>query len=304
MKTNSSLTSAPLTIRPQLKISTERRRPFRICYLDLEFENLPEAFHNCRIVQLTDLHYGPGTSKARITQMVALTVELNPDLIVFTGDYVQYSVTGAHHILAARVNPNLFGWANYRRAIRAITMELRTLLEPLRAPDGILGIFGNHDNNERLGTIQRKLDDKIRSLKNSAALIKKQGSSIAIYGTDDFKRGSPDLAHTLRHPDPFHPPDNIAVKILLAHNPDITLLPHGELLSSVHLILCGHTHGGQIRIPGLPPLLSRTKQRRHIHELSYTGDTPLYISNGVGQGGIPIRVFCPPEIVLVTLKRA
>ncbi len=288
--------------RPKLELSYERRKPFRIRRLELIFEELPEALRNYRMVQLTDFHFGPLTSALHLRHAVAVVNDLGPDIALLTGDFVQFSATGVRHMLAQRVHPELFGWTRYRREVRRLTLQLREILDPLDPPDGILGVFGNHDYNEGIGTIRRTLQDRVHWLKNTGKFVRKPGGSIFFAGVDDFKYGKPSISAALQQAESSQKSLPSAIRILLSHNPDIVLLEEKSLIPSFHLVLCGHTHGGQVRLPWLPPLITRTKQRDITHDMNFFRETPLYISNGIGYGGLPIRLFCPPEITLIILR--
>jgi predicted MPP superfamily phosphohydrolase len=299
--------------QPTFSVRSERKRPFRITHLEVSVPRLPEEFAGYRIVQLTDLHFGPATTARHIERAIAVSNDLNPDIVVLTGDYVQFSATGIGHAIAHRFNPRLFRWIDYRREVRELASRLGALLGHLQTRDGIFGVFGNHDHLEGVGSIIRQLPQSITWLTNASRPIRRGAHSIIIAGVDDFKRGRPNLLRALDFAlldasvrpegipfaDPSRPP---VFKLLLSHNPDITLSSHEQLLSQVNLILCGHTHGGQIRLPLYGPITTRTRQKLHTSGLSQHRAAAVYTSNGVGYGGIPLRVLCPPEIVSVTLR--
>jgi predicted MPP superfamily phosphohydrolase len=280
-------------------IHENRRERFVLRTVEIKVEGLPSAFKGFRIAQLTDLHYGPATSAKHLEAAVKLTNSLGPDLIVLTGDYIQNSRLGIRHRLATDVNPKLFGLMNQRRAVRQLANDLGTILEPLEAPKGIVGVFGNHDYIEGIGSIRKRLPQRINWLVNSAQQMRSQEGSLLIAGVDDTRRGTPNLEHTVQSaiaelrgcPEPFF-------KILLSHNPDVVLERSRHLLTEFDLILCGHTHGGQIRLPMLGAPITRTKQRHHTSLLSDFHDSKIYVNHGVGYGGITVRLFCPPEITI------
>ncbi|HKQ96336.1 MAG TPA: hypothetical protein VJV75_00530, partial [Candidatus Polarisedimenticolia bacterium] len=134
----------------------------------------------------------------------------------------------------------------------------------------------------------------IAVLHNRSVSIAPDGASpLALAGIDDRHAGKPDLDAALGGVPPGAP------VILLSHNPDVLFdaARHG-----VALVLSGHTHGGQVRIPGLPVLVRMSRYR--LDEGQYrTGSTVLVVSRGLGVTGLPIRLFCPPEAVLLTLRR-
>lgn len=284
----------------RLKITFEQRKPFRLTFIDIELRELPPEFEGYLLTQFTDLHYGPFTKAGHLRQAVEIAAGYNPDLLLMTGDYLQYSGTGLRHIFATRFNPIIFRWTDYRRAVRTLAEELNEILSPLQPPDGVIAIAGNHDYTEGLGTIRRKLSSKIIWLNNSATLIKRGESSLSIAGLDDLRYGNPDIKQTLDQAKA----GNSFFRILLSHSPDLTLLPQAQGLADIDLILSGHTHGGQICLPPFGPIVTRTRQRKHFSGLSYFNSAAVYVTNGLGYGGLPIRLFCPPEITFVRLRNA
>ena len=279
----------------------EQHHPYRITTLHLHLESLPDVFDGYCIVQLTDLHFGPVTSAKHLISGIEICNNLSPDLIVLTGDFLQISSVGAYQVLATKINPRFFRWSDYRRKVRNFAEQLGQIIKPLEAPDGLLGVFGNHDYLEGVGSIKRKLGDKITWLVNDALCIKRDTESINIIGVDDTLLGQPNLSQAFAAAERINL--NPCSSILLSHNPDVILLKDNDLIHKTDLLLSGHTHGGQIRLPFGRPPITRTKQKRHVCGLSWFEETPIYVSNGLGYGGITLRLFCPPEIVKVVLHK-
>ena len=130
----------------RLSLRSEYEGLFRISHLTLSISGLPKQFDGYRLVQLTDLHFGPATSAAHIERSIEITNSLKPNSILLTGDYVQFSATGLGHKIAKRFNPKAFRWIDYRREVRELAHRLGKLLAPLSPADGIFGVFGNHDH--------------------------------------------------------------------------------------------------------------------------------------------------------------
>ena len=282
----------------QTNLESSLRGRFKVTHVQLSIPGLPRSFENYRMVQMTDIHYGPATRRAIVEEAFSIAQGLSPDLIVLTGDFIVAGMTGFRHRYATRYSLKLFRWKEYRRKVRVLTRELGTLISDLRAKDGVFGVLGNHDHIEGLGSVLRQMPQELRWLTNDATQIQREGDSITLSGIDDTRKGKPDLRGTLeKHRDG-------AFRILLSHNPDIVLDENRALLGDVDLILCGHTHGGQIRIPGWGPIRTATKQKDHVLGLTKFGTTLIYTSAGVGNGGLPLRLFCPPEVVLFELKSA
>ncbi len=284
---------------PSLTFEEKFDGRFTLTEARLEVADLPECLDGYRMVQLTDLHFGGLTQAEHIRKAVEIATSTDPDLVLLTGDFVQVGSTGLRHRLATKVNPRVFRWPEYRRQVRAYAQELNALLKPLQPRDGMLAVLGNHEYHEGIGTIRRQLPREITWLKNSMHCVVRSGGALIIAGTDDVRLGEPDLEACTAFPKLLVP----SSKILLSHNPDIVLNKQSELISSFDLMLCGHTHGGQICLPGGKALITRTKQKRHVSGLSTFGSTSVYVNRGVGYGGLPYRTFCRPEILAITLRR-
>ncbi len=302
-------------------LSKKRINRFSLITLEFSVPELPQELDGYSMVQLTDFHFGPATPLAHLRRAIAVTNDLKPDLVLLTGDYVHNDPIGHRHFLATAFSPKLFDWVGYRRRVRMLCEELLTEIEKLKPADGVIGVFGNHDHLEGLHTIRRQLSPAVTFLLNETLLIRRGDSVISIVGVDDYKRGKLDLekavdtlyAQALRNdaastavvdaPDRPPPPVKAAFKILLSHNPDITLHRHKNEITRFDLMLCGHTHGGQIRLPFIGPLTTRTTQKDHTRGFSQFKGVPVFVSSGVGYGLIQLRLNCPPEITLIRLRR-
>jgi len=246
--------------------------------IEIPLSRLPESFDGFRIVQLSDFHYEEHFSAVPIGKSVAIVNGLRPDLIALTGDFV--------------TAPILERLASMRAA--AATAEpCAAALRDLQAPK--YAILGNHDAAASADRIVRALRDvNIPVLRNQSIPIERGRDRIWLAGIDDLLRGMPDMSATLEN----IPEENLT--ILLAHEPDFA---DDAALSPVDLQLSGHSHGGQIWIPGigapwLPPMA-----RRYPRGLHQVGNLTLYTNIGIGTIRAPIRINCPPEITLITLRK-
>lgn len=258
----------------------------------------PQEFNNYRIIQLSDFHFGPATPKQHLVDAVKIINELSPDLILLTGDYLQLTRTGFSHLIISKISANYL--KQYQENLRMMAKEFGRIVSHLSANDGIFGVFGNHDYLEGIDIVKEEMPNSINWLTNTHANLEKENSFLHLAGIDDLKRGKPNFSQTLSD---FENGEKPFYKILLCHNPDVTIYPFKEQLSNFNLILSGHTHGGQIRLPFLPPPVTRTKQNKHVSGMSHLKDTAIYVTNGLGYGCLKLRVFCPPEITVIDLSR-
>jgi predicted MPP superfamily phosphohydrolase len=170
-------------------------------------------------------------------------------------------------------------------------------LARLRGAHGIIAVLGNHDYWTDPDVVSHLLRDTVgaRVLKNETEFIARSGEHLAIAGLDDPVTKNHDFSATLAGV-----PDRCPT-VMLAHTPDIT--PQAAE-RGVDLVLAGHTHGGQVVLPWLgPPIVNSKYGRRFAAGLKQVGETQVYTNRGVGMAIVPIRVNCPPEVALITLRR-
>jgi len=229
---------------------------------------LPPALDGFRVLQLSDLHLD---SHADFPDTLAERVRaLEYDVCVLTGDY-RFRTCGSFA-------PAIEGLARVREALRG----------------SVYAILGNHDSIRMVPEIEAM---DIRLLLNEADGIERAGSRLHIAGVDDphFFRGD-----NLEKACADLPPD--APSILLSHSPEIF---RQAAACGFDLMLCGHTHGGQIRLPGGIPLITNVDCPRRFAAGSWQfGDMCGYTSVGAGSSIVDVRFNCPPEVVIHTLRRA
>ena len=243
-----------------------------VCF---EFDSLPAAFDGFRILHLSDLHVDGIDGLAERTAEIVRGLPV--EVCVMTGDY-RFEVHGP----CDRIYP-----------------RMTLILKAIRAKHGVLGILGNHDSAEIAMELSRI---GVRMLINDAAELRSAESALWISGVDDpHYYGCDDLAQATSG----IPEGDF--KVLLAHSPEL----HDEAAAAgIDLYLCGHTHAGQIRLPkpfygrwampirnaACPPEYTYGKWR-HRGLQGYT-------TAGLGASLLPIRYNCPPEIVLIELRRS
>ncbi|MBV9087400.1 MAG: metallophosphoesterase [Acidobacteriaceae bacterium] len=246
--------------------------------VEIRLPHLPDAFRGFRIAQLSDIHFGPFIGEPIVQQAVRTVLALQPDLVVLTGDYVSHPLHTQHGIEGARKAEPL---AEVLRELSSIQM---------------VGVLGNHDhwnNGDFVSSALRR--NRVEVLENQSLAIERGGERLWIAGVDDVLARKNDIDKTLRGTSAGE------TVILLAHEPDFA---DQAANFPVHLQLSGHSHGGQVRIPGvgapiLPPLGTK-----YPIGLTRVRDLQVYTNRGLGVIAPPVRFNCPPEITLITLMRA
>jgi predicted MPP superfamily phosphohydrolase len=236
--------------------------------IEFAFPHLPAPFDGYRVLHLADLHLDAHPALAK--RAAALARRARCDLCVLTGDY-RYRVDGP---------------------IEAGMAALARLAPAIQAVDGIYAVLGNHDTIAMVPSLEAL---GIRVLANQTVSIARDGSVLHVTGIDDvhyFYTG--DAAEALdRAPDGF--------RLALVHSPEM-IRPAAE--AGIALYLTGHTHGGQVCLPGGRPLVTHSQgARRFAAGLWRHGEMAGYTSRGVGVSGLPVRFNSRGEIALITLRR-
>ncbi len=226
--------------------------------------NLPHGDDGLRIVQISDLHRRQAVPDMFIRSAVAAAQREKPDLVVLTGDFVS------------------FGKGNAQACAE--------LLAPLKARFGVYAVMGNHDHWENAAEVTRALEGVgVKVLTNRNVKI---AGGIYLVGLDDLWSGKPDFVKAWRGV-----PENTA-QVLLCHNPQPEkITPHKCLMIS------GHTHGGQLNIPGVARnTLPGLRNARYVEGWYKTGGVRMYVNRGIGKVNPPIRLFCRPEVTVYALS--
>jgi predicted MPP superfamily phosphohydrolase len=180
--------------------------------------------------------------------------------------------------------------------LRAAIPMVNTLKRQLSAPHGLWAVLGNHDWETDPDIVTGALQaENIRVMANQSEPMERDGARFWLSGVTDVLSRTADLSETLRRV-----PAGEAV-ILLAHEPDFA---DHACRFPIDLQLSGHSHGGQIRIPLCPPLYLPPLARKYVLGTYRVGDLTLYTNAGLGTVMVPMRLNCPPEITLLTLRSA
>lgn len=250
----------------------EAHRRARIEEVVVPLAGLPEQFDGFRIAQFTDMHVGPTIKRDVVERVVEQVLGLRADLIAFTGDLVDGSVSWLKDDVAP--------------------------LAALRAPFGSFFVTGNHEYYSGANAWVREAGRLgFDVLMNEHRLLRRGGAGIVIAGVTDFGAGEFIADH---RSDPAaagaDAPEGM-VKILLAHQPRTVFAAEQ---AGFHLQLSGHTHGGQF----FPWNHLATFSQPYIKGLHRHGGVWVYVSRGTAYWGPPLRLGNPPEITLITLRRA
>lgn len=231
---------------------------------------IPKSFAGTTMLQFSDLHLGHYYGLKRFDQVIDQINKLEPDLIVFTGDLLHEANRYPH------------------------TEAVAEALARLRAPLGKFSVYGNHDHGGYGTDIYRRLMERagFRVLVNEHALIRRGQHAIAIAGSDDMMLGRPDWSKMTNGIPPA------TYTIALVHEPD------GALETSrlpIHVQLSGHSHGGQIQLPFIGPLITPPLSERYYEGFYHVGGLLLYVNRGLGTTRVPLRFFAPPELTVFSL---
>jgi len=245
-----------------------RRHP-RLVRRDVTIPDLPRALDGYRIAQLSDVHCGSYTPEARVAAWVARVNDLDVDLIAVTGDLI---TSGDYHV-----------------------EPVARALGGLRAKDGVFACMGNHDYFTDGESFIRQLEDNgLPVLRNEGRLVRRDDALLWVAGVDDTWTGRNDMAAALASRPAGAP------TVLLAHDPNLfpEAVTHG-----IELTLSGHTHGGQLAVPGFSRRLTLARLITSFTAGLYRiGRSTLYVSRGAGTTGPPVRLGARAEITVLTLR--
>lgn len=236
--------------------------------LRLTFDSLPSAFCGFTILHLSDIH-ADGLSGLS-EHLGARLQDLQVDLCVLTGDY-RYKTHGPSH---------------------DVYPHMEKILAAINTRCGIVGVLGNHDAAEKVPVLERL---GVTILMNQSLAVRHGGDTIWLVGLDDpHYYGCDDLPGALQGV-----PEE-TFKVLLVHTPELVAEAEAH---GIDLYLCGHTHGGQICLPFFGPVLWGANCRRRYARGAWRHKRMQgYTSPGVGVSMVPVRFFCPPEIVMIELR--
>ena len=266
--------------------------------LEIKIRALPSEFEGYRIGFLSDIHLGPFVSNELVRESVNQFNHKKIDLLLLGGDHINLPMVSEKRCFWFVRNPD-FADAGDKRLIHRIYDTLGGMLSETKTTDGICSVYGNHDRWFAPRTCAELFKrHHIALLVNNALIVRRSFSELRIVGVDDYWGGFPSLAKETPHKAPGQ------VRILLAHNPDYIAKVLDRTDFEFDLGLAGHTHGGQIRLPLLSPLLFNISDHRFNAGLFRHKRAPVYTTRGIGTVEFPVRVNCPPEACIFTLRSA
>jgi predicted MPP superfamily phosphohydrolase len=247
---------------------------------EIALKRWPERLNGFTIALLSDFHYDTVFSSHPLHAAIPVVNDLHPDLIVLTGDFVSVPlIPGNDKAAAASAEP------------------CSVLLRQMHAPYGLWAVLGNHDYYTDPARVTSALRSQgIQVLINQSSAIEAKGARFWLSGINDLLGDEADLDATL-HDVPANEPN-----ILLVHEPDFA--DEAAKRGTIDLQFSGHTHGGQVRLPFLPPLYLPDLGKKYVAGLYRVGPLTLYTNRGLGTFALPVRWNCPPEITFITLQRA
>lgn len=234
--------------------------------------NLANDFSGLKIIHISDIHYGRITSTKMIKKIIKEVNLIKPDIIVITGDLIDKDATLTEKDISF----------------------LKDSLAKLESKYGKYSIYGNHDitySREKIEEIYKYSNFKL--LVNDYDIIYgKKNEALFIGGLDSFLEGEQNIEKTMSY---FNDHEDILYKILLVHEPDSTdnIL---EKYPNTNLILAGHSHNGQVRLPLIGAIYTPSGSKKYYDNYYKINETDLYISSGIGVSRINFRLFNKPSI--------
>lgn len=235
---------------------------------NIKNSNITDEFYGLKIVQISDIHYGYHFNKDRLEKVVKKINELKPDIVVLTGDLVNSKISTEQE------------------------NELKEELSKIEVSIGKYAIKGNHDYNFKNWEYVMEISGFI-NLNDTYTIIHGTNSNIMISGISTNLYGEDKINDKLDSSKKYLENNNVNYKILLIHEPDYM----DEINDiSYNLILAGHSHNGQIRLPFIGAIYTPKGSKKYYKEYYKINDTDMYISSGLGNSVINLRLLNKPSI--------
>jgi len=232
----------------------------------LPVSGLPSALSGLRVGLLTDIHRSIWVSHEDVSRAVTALMAERPDLIVLGGDYVSWGAQDRTY-----VGPSA------------------DALAPLAAPQGVFGVLGNHDDDHAVPAALARIG--VQVLRDARTRLRIRNETLDLIGIRFWTKRSSDIAAAAR--------DAAPASILLAHDP--RRLAEASALD-IPLVLSGHTHGGQVVLPLVGAIAAQ--KFPIVAGVGNQNRTTIFVSRGIGTVYVPMRINCPPEVAILTLRTA
>jgi predicted MPP superfamily phosphohydrolase len=250
------------------------RLDFRVREVDVPLDRLPRDLDGLRVLQLSDIHLSAFLSETDLARVVDAARELRPHLAVVTGD-----------LISSRGDP-----------LDACIRQLARL----KADAGVFGCLGNHERYARGEDYTAAAASRvgIEFLRQRSRQLRFGGATLNLAGVDYQKVGERELY--LKGAERLVVPG--AANVLLSHNPDVFPVAARQ---GYHLVMAGHTHGGQVTVEILDQSISAARfYTPYVYGLYGGPQAAAYVTRGIGTIGVPARIGAPPEIAVLHLRKA
>lgn len=245
------------------------RTDYELTQTDIFIRDLPASFDGFRIAQVSDVHHSSLVGLDEVRRVVELANGARADLIALTGDYTTAS--------------------------RKYVEPCAEALAALAAPHGVWAVLGNHDHNTDGAATERALVARgIGLLDNANTRVRRGAEELQLVGIDDPSWAQSDWGRA------FKGVDRALPSVLLSHQPNVFDRSETE---GVSLILSGHTHGGQVRLPLVGSPARFVDEFKYLRGRFERERTQLYVTRGTGVIGLPVRLGARPEIAVLRLRR-
>ena len=233
-------------------------------------KSLPSGFDGMKIIHFSDIHYNRAITSEKIDKIIDEINLINADIVVFTGDLIDKDMI---------ITDNDYEY-------------LTNAFSKINAKYGKYAVLGNHDYKDMDKVIKVYNDSGFKYLENSYDIIyNERNEKIFIGGIGNVSYNLDNVDSVMEY---FNSDNDIQYKIMLVHEPDISDMVVDNY--DISLILAGHSHNGQVRLPGIGAVYTPPYSKKYYDEYYSVGGTDLYISSGIGVSSINYRLFNRPSI--------
>lgn len=233
-------------------------------------KSLPNGFDGIKIVHFSDIHYNRAITSEKIDKIINEINLINADIVVFTGDLIDKDMIIAD--------------SDYEYLTNAFSK--------INAKYGKYAVLGNHDYNNIDKVIKVYNDSNFKYLENSYDIIyNNHNEKIFVGGIGNVSYNLDNIDSVMEY---FNSNNDIKYKIILVHEPDISDIVVDNY--DISLILAGHSHNGQVRLPGIGAIYTPPYAKKYYDEYYSIRGTDLYISSGIGVSSLNYRLFNRPSI--------